>query len=170
MWNELATIIFDNNVNKGFWPSRDPSSRNFGEMMALCHSEITEAWEGATSAAKDDHIPSLPMFEVELADAAIRTLDILAAYKVDIDAIYGIRKARFSAMTSVDEDLMRVHACYDFALEAHRKGSSRYIEYLVDALAALDGLATKHNFALISVIEAKHIYNTQRPYKHGKAY
>ena len=52
-----------------------PLDRNVGELLALIHSEISEALEGHRKGLMDDHLPHIPMFEVELADAIIRILD-----------------------------------------------------------------------------------------------
>lgn len=44
-------------------------------MLALIHSEISEALEGARKDKMDDHLPHRRSEEVELADAIIRILD-----------------------------------------------------------------------------------------------
>lgn len=49
--------------------------REDGTMIALIHSEISEALEGLRKDLPDDHLPHRPMAEVELADALIRIFD-----------------------------------------------------------------------------------------------
>lgn len=43
----------------------------------LIHSELSEAAEGLRKDLMDDHLPHRKMFEVELADAFIRTCDLI---------------------------------------------------------------------------------------------
>lgn len=53
----------------------EPLTRNRGEMLALIHSEISEALEGERKNKMDDHLPHRKAAEVELADALIRIFD-----------------------------------------------------------------------------------------------
>ena len=61
-----------------------PKKRNFGEVIALMHSELSEALEGWRKNLMDDHLPERKMIEVELADAVIRILDTAGAEGLDI--------------------------------------------------------------------------------------
>ena len=58
--------------------------RNKGEMIALIHSEISEAMEGERKGLMDDHLPNRPMAEVEMADAVIRIMDYCGRWGYDI--------------------------------------------------------------------------------------
>lgn len=58
--------------------------RNRAEMLCLIHSEISEAMEGERKGLMDDHLPSRPMAEVELADAVIRIMDYAGRWGYDI--------------------------------------------------------------------------------------
>lgn len=49
--------------------------REDGTMIALIHSEISEAMEGERKDLMDDHLPHRKMAEVEMADAVIRICD-----------------------------------------------------------------------------------------------
>lgn len=40
--NEMAKAVHENSVKHGWW---DNGERNFGELIALCHSELSEAFE-----------------------------------------------------------------------------------------------------------------------------
>lgn len=91
-WNNTAESVFKNAVHKGFWDQ----PRNNGEMVALIHSEISEALEALRAGNPED--PKLPEFssvEVELADAVIRIMDMARArgYRVG-DAI--LAKAQYN--------------------------------------------------------------------------
>ena len=52
--------------------------------LALVHSEVSEALEGARKGLMDDHLPHRPMLEVELADAVIRIADLAGALNLDL--------------------------------------------------------------------------------------
>jgi hypothetical protein len=53
-------------------------------MIALIHSEISEAMEGERKGLMDDHLPNRPMAEVEMADAIIRIMDYCGRWGYDI--------------------------------------------------------------------------------------
>jgi NTP pyrophosphatase (non-canonical NTP hydrolase) len=61
-----------------------PPGRNIGELLALIHSEISEAMEGARKGLMDDKLPHRPMLEVELADALIRICDMAGGMGLDL--------------------------------------------------------------------------------------
>lgn len=59
--------------------------RNRGELIALMHSELSEALEGERKDAMDDKLPHRKMAEVELADTLIRIFDYAGAFGYDLD-------------------------------------------------------------------------------------
>lgn len=68
---------------------RDPStgeaiSRNFGEVVSLMHSELSEALEADRKGLMDDKLPHRDGREVEFADCIIRILDTAAALGLDV--------------------------------------------------------------------------------------
>lgn len=78
-------------ANKKWWTdlhTGEPIERNVGEMLCLVHSEISEALEGHRKGLKDDKLPHRSQFEVELADAIIRILDIADGMRLDIGAAF----------------------------------------------------------------------------------
>lgn len=79
----------------GFWP---PEGRNVGEMLMLVTTELAEAMEAARkdTSVPDRDIPSRTSFEVEIADAILRLLDI--AYGLGFTDIGGaiVDKAIFN--------------------------------------------------------------------------
>jgi NTP pyrophosphatase (non-canonical NTP hydrolase) len=72
-------------IEKGWWEGE----RNEGELIALMHSELSEALEAIRNGnPPDDKIPEFTGVEAELADVIIRIMDMAAAkgYRVG-DAI-----------------------------------------------------------------------------------
>lgn len=55
-----------------------------GTKLALIHTEVSEAVEGHRKSLPDDKLPHRSMFEVELADAMIRILDLAGGLNVDL--------------------------------------------------------------------------------------
>jgi hypothetical protein len=54
--------------------------RNMGEMIALMHSELSEALEGYRKNLMDDKLPHRRMVPVELFDTVIRIMDTIGKY------------------------------------------------------------------------------------------
>lgn len=86
--NELSRDIHANNTH--WWtdlytgePLYDRPSI-VPEKMMLIVREVSEALEGHRKGLKDDKLPHRSMFEVEMADALIRLMDLCAAYKLDL--------------------------------------------------------------------------------------
>jgi len=70
--------------------------RNFGEVVALMHSELSEALEADRKGLMDDKLPHRDGRECEFADCIIRILDTAAALGLDIAGAL-IEKNRFNA-------------------------------------------------------------------------
>ena len=62
----------------------EPVERNFGEVVALMHSELSEALEADRKGLMDDNLPHRDGREVEFADCIIRILDTAAALGLDV--------------------------------------------------------------------------------------
>lgn len=75
----IANAKWWQDVNTG-----QPLKRNKGELLALIHSEISEALEGERKDLMDDKLPHRKMAEVELVDALIRILDYAAGFGYDL--------------------------------------------------------------------------------------
>jgi len=80
--NRMAGVCYTAAYVNGWWTDAEtglPKHRNVGEMIALMHSELSEALEGARKGTNDDHLPEYTSVEVELADTIIRIMDFSGA-------------------------------------------------------------------------------------------
>jgi hypothetical protein len=73
----------------------DQIDRNMGEILALIHSEVSEALEGHRKDLMDDKLPHRKMVPVELFDAAIRIFDTIGMYFPD-DVAALMEKLRYN--------------------------------------------------------------------------
>ena len=78
----LSQFIHQFNILRGWWTdlsTMKPTERNDGELIALIMSEVGEAMGGLAGNLNDDKLPAFPMYDVELADIAVRLLDTIGA-------------------------------------------------------------------------------------------
>lgn len=78
-----AVLIHEWAKEKGFW-DQGVDNRNKGEMIALMHSELSEALEAIRKPKQDEHCPEFTNEAIELADAVIRIFDYCAAFKIPL--------------------------------------------------------------------------------------
>lgn len=86
-------------LNSTWWhdpATGQPIERNKGELIALMHSELSEAMEGERKGLQDDHLPHRPMAEVELADVLIRIFDYAGAFGYDLGGAF-VEKIAYNA-------------------------------------------------------------------------
>ncbi len=84
-----------------------PIERNAGELIALIHSELSEALEGVRKDCMDTHLVDRKMEEVEIADALIRLLDYAAGRKLDLHGAF-VAKMAYNATRADHQHKNRV--------------------------------------------------------------
>jgi hypothetical protein len=169
---KLAQEIHQDNIDAGWWkqtPIIDQGAatgewatipRNIGELLCLVHSEISEAWEGAVTNALDDKLPLEHMFDVELADTAIRLYDILGYCKTDIKNITIVRQ---KLVDNLAINLNWIHYHVSQAMEGFRKSDQMKAEIgLLTALYAIWDLADLCDVKLIRILFLKRQFNAIR--------
>jgi NTP pyrophosphatase (non-canonical NTP hydrolase) len=104
MLNKLSEQIHKNAVEHGWWEDK----RSFGDIIALCHSELSEALEeyragkGPTETYYIDKTTGEQVcgikegmkpegIAIELADCIIRILDFCGKEEIDIEAAIRIK-------------------------------------------------------------------------------
>lgn len=112
-----AQMIAHETANEAGWylnpQTGEPIERNFGEVVALMHSELSEALEADRKDLMDDKLPHRPGIEVEFADCILRILDTAAARGLDVAGAV-IEKNRYNRQRA------------DHKLEARANGGKKY--------------------------------------------
>lgn len=92
--NRFAALAHKDNAK--WWTNLftgEPVERNKGELIALMHSELSEALEGVRKGLQDEKLPHRKAEEVELVDALIRIFDYAGAYGLDLDGAFWEKRA-----------------------------------------------------------------------------
>lgn len=125
--------------------------RNVGELMMLVVSELAEALEGHRKDLMDDKLPHRKMFEVELADAVIRLLDVAGGFKLDL-----ISMKVMPPVQNVAENLLLIaDACY----KAYKMSLAFHVSL---ALQMIQDLAEAQGCDFWEAYEEKMSYNAVR--------
>lgn len=83
----MQKLVNKTSVDAGWYTDRntgEPITRNFGEVVALMHSELSEALEADRKSLMDDKLPHLDGRVTEFADCVIRIMDTCEALGLDL--------------------------------------------------------------------------------------
>lgn len=157
---ELADRIHNQNLEAGWWDDYldDKESRHETAMM-LVISELSEAMEGDRKNIMDDHLPEYKMFDVELADALIRLLDLAGAYAdeyIDREDIIGGPKLIMLGGKSVPEQLMYI------IRDMLQYYKTDYDRQVYNGIVSIICMASIHGVDLETIVEKKLAYNKKR--------
>ena len=172
--NKFAQEVHENAVNHGWW--EEP--RSFGEIIALCHSELSEALEEFRAKrpmlyAEGEKPKGIA---VELADCIIRVMDWLGKEEFDVDEL--LLEARTAVMCDVPcriynatlgDSIARWHLLLSLAYSCWCRESGTHASALRMArcVCEISEWSAAEGVDLETVLHIKHDYNKTRPYRHG---
>lgn len=155
----VERIHFQWAVPCGWWIDLETGERiqkEWGESMALLHSEVSEAMEGYRKDLMDDKIPTRKMLEVEIADAVIRLCDTAGGYGFHLEDARGDHRFHNHLYGSVKEGIARIH--YHISDLTYVCSNNRACVVLSAILVFCD----THKLDLIGAMEEKMEYNKTR--------
>lgn len=173
--NQLRDEIHQNAVDHGWWDEE----RSFAEIIALIHSELSEALEeyreGRPLVYVDDftlekRITDISQFgdrkpegiAFELADTVIRILDYCGHEKLNIEEGLNMRRAGNDT-----------YALPELVAECHYLISIIYLKVepcllcFAECISLIDYWCDENGIDLAEAIHIKHEYNKTRPHRHG---
>lgn len=152
----LAADIHTQNLAAGWWDGWADKMDRHQTAMMLVISEMAEAMEGVRKDLMDDHLPHHKMFDVELADAAIRLLDLAGAYETDLS-----KTGNNAASCLPDLKGLKPPEQLFFVIQTSLVFFTEEVQ--VEAmLAGVFAIALCHEIDLFPIIAEKRAYNARR--------
>jgi hypothetical protein len=168
--NIIRDDVYRCALEHGWWETE----RSFGELLALIHSEITEAIQHVNNGRR---VHEVYTYEgktegvvVDLADVVIRALDIAGYYKFDLSLYDEIEEA---TGTDIHKDLLDLHSSVSNVLELariHGQETNIVERSLAGLVKHTIKIADEWHLDLYNAVKNKAAYNWTRPYKHGKKF
>lgn len=150
--NKLAEECHEYSVRQGFWGDIEQDStmeiaidlrRNFGEIIANFHSEISEAWE--------DYTTGRGMNEIYYEDKYIHRIGIFD------------QKPGMSTGFEINEEGIVTHDAFELV----KKPCGIPIEFADLIIRVLDACGA-YGIDIEEAIQEKRVYNETREFMHGK--
>lgn len=161
--NKLAKEVHQNAIEHGWWDEE----RSFGEIISLCHSELSEALEEYRNnrglgeiyynGNKPEGIP------VELADCIIRILDYCG--ETDKELLNNVDTSNMleTELLTFGDFITLWHLFLSKSFEEPYK----QIYWLSCVIDDIYDWCEGENIDIDEAICIKHEYNKSRPYRHG---
>lgn len=151
--NQLARKVHQANIN--WWRDIDtgePIERNKLELLALVHSEISEAYDAGQEF--DDKLPHRLGREVEMADAVIRLMDYAGGFRLTLDN---------HASPAGRPSLLEIHSSISRIVESVRRGNrDAEATHVSITIASLLNMGRLEGLFVESAIREKLEYNRTR--------
>jgi hypothetical protein len=156
--NSLAAEIHQQNVDAGWWDEHLPDNKadRYEDAMMLVVTELSEATEGARKDLMDDKLPAEKMFDVEMADAMIRLLDLAGAYKVDLDFVEGAVPNARAAMKYFKTPLQHIRCAVRMSCLARKENA------ITSTIEAVIAIADTYDVDLWRLVAEKRAFNRTR--------
>lgn len=156
--NSLAAEVHQQNLEAGWWDEHLPDRKadRYEDAMMLVVTELAEASEGARKDLMDDKLPAEKMFDVELADAIIRLLDMAGAYRADLsDTAFGVRAATHG-LRHCTTHLQRLRYAVRMSCVANRD------QAITATIEAVIAIASTYDVDLWRLVAEKRAFNRTR--------
>lgn len=177
MLNELAKDIHELAVSKGWWEKE----RDFGEIIALCHGELSEALEEyrnnkpmlyykdfAGLGVEIEKSEKPEGIAVELADTIIRIFDYCGKHDVDVDELIEQGDIRFTKLNvELPQLVAHCHWQLSQAYEQYLDCLDNIFEWLINCVYIILKWCELQGINILDMVRIKHEYNKTRPYRHG---
>ena len=153
--DNLAKEVHAINKAVGWWDNENDDT--FTTKLQMAITEVCESTEGERKDMMDDHLPHRKMGEVELADAAIRLLDLAVKY-------YWRFHDFLSYNPNIADD-MDIASCHFFIIQdivnIHINESKETI-YYSQALCSIFKTGEMMGYDIMSAMREKIEYNKAR--------